>query len=174
MARGPRKQRSVVPAPRRRAAVAPAGWSERRNAVEEKPPPPITKRGNRTRELLKEAAARVLERVGYRAMRLADIAAEADVNVSLVYHYFSGKADITHEILTELIEKQIAQEASTRPHGDDVFDRIVTANLVTVEAYAQTPGLMRCLLQLDEEAPEFSCATSRAAARSPPCRRASC
>jgi AcrR family transcriptional regulator len=89
-------------------------------------------------------------------MRLADIAAEADVNVSLFYHYFSSKADITHEILRELLDKRVARGQQTRRPSSDPFDVIVSANLVTVETYASTPGLMRCLLHFDEDEAEFS------------------
>jgi len=151
-----KKKRARTPGGRVRAAVAPAGRAGRRNAVDEKPAPPITVRGNRTRDRLKDAAARVLERVGYRAMRLADIAEEADVNVSLFYHYFSGKADITSEILTELLDSRLTTGEEAGERTRDAFDTIVEANLITVETYAHTPGLMRCLLHFDEEEAEFS------------------
>lgn len=108
------------------------------------------------RDRLKLAAATVLERIGYRAMRLADIAEEADVNVSLFYHYFSSKADITREILTELLDSRIASGVVASEKSHDTFDIIVEANLLTVETYASTPGLMRCLLHFDEEEAEFS------------------
>jgi AcrR family transcriptional regulator len=139
-----------------RAAVAPAGRKERRNAVGQKPPPPMTERGTRTRDRLKDAASRVLERVGYRAMRLADIAEEAGVNVSLFYHYFSGKADITRDVLTQLLDSTIPRGREAGEKSHDAFDIIVDVNQVTVETYARTPGLMRCLLHFDEEEAEFS------------------
>lgn len=139
-----------------RPAVAPVGRKERRNAVSKKPAAPQTQRGNQTRDRLKEAAVRVLERIGYRAMRLSDIAAEAGVNVSLLYHYFSGKADLTHEILSELLESWRAQDASGGPSSSDAFESILRANKVMVTAYSRTPGLMRCLLHFDEEEAEFS------------------
>jgi AcrR family transcriptional regulator len=157
LARTPiRKKRARPAGGRARAAVAPAGWTDRRNAVDEKPPPPITERGNRTRDRLTAAAAKVLERVGYRSMRLADIAEEADVNVSLFYHYFSSKADITREILTELLDSRLTTGEEAGERTRDAFDTIVEANLITVETYASTPGLMRCLLHFDEEEAEFS------------------
>jgi AcrR family transcriptional regulator len=151
-----KKKRTRTAGGRVRAAVAPAGRASRRNAVDEKPLPPITVRGNRTRDRLKDAAAKVLERVGYRAMRLADIADEADVNVSLFYHYFSGKSDITREILTELLDSRLTTGEVAGERSRDAFDTIVEANLITVETYADTPGLMRCLLHFDEEEAEFS------------------
>jgi TetR/AcrR family transcriptional regulator, ethionamide resistance regulator len=141
----------------RRAAVAPRSRSERRNAVSRKPSSPSTQRGAKTRDRLKEAAARVLERIGYRAMRLTDIAAEADVNVSLFYHYFNSKADITYEILAELVDPLTLPDAEApKPPPKDPFDTLVDANLSVTQHYASRPGLMRCLVHLDEEEPKFS------------------
>lgn len=145
----------------RRAAVAPRSRRERRNAVSRKPSSPATERGAKTRDRLKEAAARVLERIGYRAMRLTDIAAEADVNVSLFYHYFTSKADITYEILSELVEPHMPREVETPRPVKDPFDTLVDANLPVVRLYATKPGLMRCLVHLDEEEPNFSALNRR-------------
>lgn len=138
-----------------RAAVPPKGRTARRNAVSRKPAAPITKKGANSRERLKEAAARVLERIGYRAMRLNDIAAEADVNVSLFYHYFSSKAEITSEILRDLIER-LAGGIPRHRGEEDAFGVIVDANRALIKLYSGTPGLMRCLSHFDEEEAEFS------------------
>jgi TetR/AcrR family transcriptional regulator, ethionamide resistance regulator len=139
-----------------RAAIAPEGKTERRNAVSRKPQSPATKRGSKTREHIKSSAARVLERIGYRAMILSDIAKEANVNVSLVYHYFSGKADITHEILSDLIERRSVERGEVDVSDKDPFEAILAANRSVVELYVNTPGLMRCLVHFDEEEEEFS------------------
>lgn len=128
----------------------------RRNAVSRKPSSPATQRGSKTRDKLKEAAARVLERIGYRAMRLTDIAAEADVNVSLFYHYFNSKAEITYEILSEMLEPPVLPQTEAPKPAKDPFDAIYDANLLVVQAYAGKPGLMRCLVHLDEDEPKFS------------------
>lgn len=138
-----------------RAAVPPKGLKVRRNAVSRKPAAPITKKGASSRERLKEAASRVLERVGYRAMRLNDIAAEADVNVSLFYHYFSSKSEITKEILLDLIE-ELSGGIPRQRSADDPFDAIFEANRALIALYSRTPGLMRCLMHFDEEEAEFS------------------
>ncbi len=143
------------PSTRRRAGVSVAIRSERRNAVNRKPSAPTTRRGSQTRDKLKEACVRVLERMGYRAMRLADIAEEAEVNVSLLYHYFTGKADLTHEILAELLDQRKVRDL-IGPATDDRFDAILRANQLVTRTYAETPGLMRCLLHFDEEEAEFS------------------
>ena len=65
----------------------------RRNAVQKRPALPTTNRGKATREKLKAALSALLERKAYEEIRLKDIAAEADVPVSLIYHYFQSKVD---------------------------------------------------------------------------------
>jgi AcrR family transcriptional regulator len=152
VARKPSGSKEKAPS---RAAIATVARPVRRNAVVRKPAAPSTKRGSETRERLKEAAARVLERIGYRALRLNDIAAEADVNVSLVYHYFSGKADITSEVLNDVIERLSAEAPRQKGEGDR-FETILAANRHLIGLYERTPGLMRCLLHFDEEEAEFS------------------
>lgn len=152
MARKPSGSKEKAPS---RAAIATVARPVRRNAVVRKPAAPSTKRGSETRERLKEAAARVLERIGYRALRLNDIAAEADVNVSLVYHYFSGKADITNEVLNDVIERLTVELPRQKGEGEP-FEAILSANRHLIQLYERTPGLMRCLLHFDEEEVEFS------------------
>jgi TetR/AcrR family transcriptional regulator, ethionamide resistance regulator len=139
-----------------RAGIAPSGPNARKNSVADKPSSPSTARGREKREQIKAAAARVLERIGYRNMRLADIAVEAGVPMSLLYHYFSGTAQITDEVLTDLLAQVISEATERRAAAKDAFGAIVTANQTMVEAYARSPGLMRCLLHFDEDAPGFS------------------
>ena len=66
------------------------------------------------------------------------------------------KADTTREIPTELLDPRIASGDVATERSHDAFDIVVEANLLTVESYASTPGLMRCLLHFDEEEAEFS------------------
>jgi AcrR family transcriptional regulator len=114
-------------------------------------------RGERARARLKAAALVVLEREGYHRMRIADVTREAGVAQGLFYHYFSDLKSLTLEVLTEfagassdpaLVEKDV-------PRGD-WYGRIYAHNLVVVKSYARRPGIMRCLLQLADEEPEFS------------------
>jgi TetR/AcrR family transcriptional regulator, ethionamide resistance regulator len=138
-----------------RAAIVAPNRIERKNAVQSTPAAPATKRGIATRARLKKAAILVLERQGYRNMRLQDVAEEAGVNFSLFYHYFANKAELTHEILTEFVEKYmtaVTQDIVRR----DPFSAIYAANEVVANLYAHSPGLMRCLLHFDEEEGKFS------------------
>jgi TetR/AcrR family transcriptional regulator, ethionamide resistance regulator len=138
-----------------RQAVATSDRMERRNAVKTAPTPPATKRGIATRQRLKDAAILVLEREGYRNMRLQDVAEQADVNFSLFYHYFASKAELTHEILTEFIDSFLTPEARGILPSDP-FLTLYASNKAMADVYARSPGLMRCLLHFDEEESRFS------------------
>jgi AcrR family transcriptional regulator len=137
------------------AGLADEPRSKRRNRVERQPDLPTTARGRETRSRLKEAARTVLERIGYRHMRLADVAAEADVPTSLLYHYFTGTAQITAEVLSDLLS-ELEPKVQERSGQRDAFGAILAANEIMVEAYARSPGLMRCLLHFDEDEAGFS------------------
>lgn len=149
------KRKNVTDSPYLRPATAAPARKERKNAVQRTPAAPATKRGIATRERLKKAAILVLERQGYRNMRLQDVAEEANINFSLFYHYFASKADLTHEILTEFVElmKAIKTEGFIRR---DPFSTIFAANETIAKVYANSPGLMRCLVHFDEEESRFS------------------
>ena len=90
-------------------------------------------------------------------MRIADVTGEAGVAQGLFYHYFKDLKSLTVEVLTDFalasndpseIEKGVAK--------GDWYARIYAHNLVIVRSYARRPGVMRCMLQLADEDPEFS------------------
>lgn len=114
-------------------------------------------RGERARARLKKAALVVLEREGYHRMRIADVTGEAGVAQGLFYHYFTDLKSLTIEVLTDFARagsdpEQIEKDV---PRGD-WYGRIYAHNLVVVRSYARRPGIMRCLLQLADEDPDFS------------------
>jgi len=114
-------------------------------------------RGERARAGLKAAALRVLEREGYHRMRIADVTTEAGVAQGLFYHYFKDLKSLTREVLTDyaMASNDPAEVERDVPRGD-WYARIYAHNLVVVRSYAKRPGVMRCLLQLGDEDPEFS------------------
>ena len=117
---------------------------------------PLSPRGEKARAGLMKAALVVLERQGYHKMRIADVTREAGVAQGLFYHYFKDLKSLTLEVLQdfasaghdpELVEKDVAP--------GDWYSRIYAHNLVVVRSYARRPGVMRCLLQLADEDPDF-------------------
>ncbi|MFV3126932.1 TetR/AcrR family transcriptional regulator [Niveispirillum sp. KHB5.9] len=121
----------------------------------------VTNRGARSRQRIKEACAQVLEREGYRALRVVDVAAEADVPISLLYHYYPDLESLAMEVLqeavTDMMERlrlSMAQEG--RQRGVDGFDPLQRATEVLARQYAERPGIMRSLLQLEDSEPRFA------------------
>jgi len=114
-------------------------------------------RGERARAGLKSAALVVLEREGYHKMRIADVTREAGVAQGLFYHYFTDLKSLTLEVLTDFAQVASRPEEIEKdvPRGD-WYGLIYAHNLVVVKSYARRPGIMRCLLQLADEEPEFS------------------
>jgi AcrR family transcriptional regulator len=115
---------------------------------------PAKRKGERTRALLKAAAAQLLERGGYRDMRVTDINERAGVSNALFYVYFPNKEKITEEVMTEFLDVLF----SHTPRDDapnTVEESIYRANLDYVRRFAANPGLMRCLLQFGDEIAEF-------------------
>lgn len=113
---------------------------------------PVSSRGQKRRELIKAAARNVLERVGYHAMKVTDVATEVGVAVGLFYHYFPDLKSVTCEVLSDFLDELSATE---HPKPEDRFDAIFIPTLIWANAYEEHPGLMRCLVQVADEVPEF-------------------
>lgn len=137
---------------RKRLAFA----DELRKAAED----PGKRKGERSRDGLKIAAARELERVGYRDLRVSDINEAAGVSNALFYVYFKNKEEITREVLSEFLasfgrEPQRGAGAAPEPGKRSVIQAMYEGNLSYARTFARNPGLMRCLLQFGDEVPEF-------------------
>lgn len=116
----------------------------------------LSARGLKAREKLKQAASAVLERKGFHQMKVADITREAGVAAGLFYHYFSDTKSLTLEVLTDFLSRfEALDEIEKDVVEGDWYSRIYAHTKVFVESYATHPGLMRCLLQLSDQEPEF-------------------
>lgn len=136
---------------RKQAVAANAGGAA---AAENRPA--LSARGEQARARLKEAAARVLERVGYRQMRVGDVTAEAGVASGLFYHYFPDLKTLTAEVLQDFMQRFEAIEDIERGvEKGDWYARMHAHNRAVVESYARNPGIMRCMVQMGDEQPEF-------------------
>jgi len=121
-----------------------------------KPKQARSARGAQAREKLKAAAMRVLEKVGYHQMRVTDVTKEAGVAAGLFYHYFDDLKSLTLEVLTDFLERFIdIEEIESGVKKDDWYRLYLSHFEMFVDIYAKHPGLMRCLLQLSDEIPEF-------------------
>lgn len=116
---------------------------------------PPKRKGERTRERMKLAAAQVLERVGLHAMRVSDITAAAESSDGAFYIYFTDKKDVTLTVLHEFLS---GMQLSWRPRPGGrraVFKTMRAANLGWITTVKANAGLMRCVFQMSDEDSEF-------------------
>jgi AcrR family transcriptional regulator len=113
-------------------------------------------KGEQARARLKSAALRVLERVGYHQIRIADVTTEAGVTPGLFYHYFADMKTLVLEVLREVVLRNEELDSIERglPKGD-WYEFIHAHILVAMRSYSENPGLIRCIIQVSDEIPEF-------------------
>jgi AcrR family transcriptional regulator len=111
-------------------------------------------KGERTRFRLKIAAARALQDGGYQDLKVADICQRAHVALGTFYVYFPDKSVIATEVLLDFGDALYAQ-AQRIAHGSSDFEAILLTNQFFVAAYQRNSGLVRCLIQLEDQIPEF-------------------
>ncbi|MGD9598398.1 MAG: TetR/AcrR family transcriptional regulator [Steroidobacteraceae bacterium] len=109
-------------------------------------------RGRATRERLKAAARRVLERKGYSQLTVADVTREAGVAAGLFHRYFPDlrtlAAEILGEVLAELGDTARIEQGVGR---GDWMGRIRAHIQPSVANHALRPGLVRAMNQLADE-----------------------
>ena len=113
-----------------------------------------SRKGERTRDQLKLGAVKMLDEMGYHAMRIADICGAAGVAAATFYIYFENKEDITRLVLAEYLEASMELMAVSSPQRTP-YKTITTTNLRWLAVVEANAGLMRCILQLGDEVEEF-------------------
>ena len=113
-------------------------------------------RGIATRDRLKAAARRVLDRKGYSQMTVADVTREAGVAAGLFHRYFPDLQTLTIELVSEVLDElaDTARIESGVTRGDWMA-RIHSHVVPSVANHAQRPGLVRAMNQLADESPAF-------------------
>jgi len=113
------------------------------------------RKGERTRRRLKAATAELLEEVGYRDLRVSDINERAGVSNALFYVYFENKTVVAREVLSDFVE-HLERRIRPQPGERSLEMRVFETNLAYIRSFAANAGLMRCLLQFNDEHPEFA------------------
>ena len=116
---------------------------------------PPKQKGQRTRERLRIATAKILEQKGYHAMRVTDVTESAEVAEGSFYVYFKDKTDASLTVLTSLLDHFFALHMDSA-RGQTAFESIRAANRKWIAVCRANSGLMRCIFQLGDEAPEFA------------------
>ncbi len=113
------------------------------------------RKGERTRDRLKLAAIDLLDETGYREMRIADVCERADVSTATFYLYYQ-KQDRDHGRSAARVHGHDLRVAETDGPYQSSFEAIYGANLGWIRTVKANAGLLRCLLQVGDQAPEFA------------------
>ena len=80
-----------------------------------------------TRERILDAAHKLFNTKGFHAMTTAELAAEAGVNIALIYRHFSSKDDIVLTVVEQKVNADIAER-------DAIYDAVRHAELSLFDA----------------------------------------
>jgi AcrR family transcriptional regulator len=117
---------------------------------------PPRQKGQRTRERLKLACARLLDRGGFHNLRAGDVSAEANLAEGSFYLYFSDKRDITRTVLSAFQDMFFGLQLGPGDRGNgSAFDSVRVANRAWFAYARANAGLLRCLYQFADEDTAF-------------------
>jgi len=85
-----------------------------------------------TRKAIVQASTRLFSRVGYEATAMREVAADAGVATSLVYHYFDGKADLLTACIELAVDTcgewvHVAVREGSRCEIDEAVEKVARA-----------------------------------------------
>jgi AcrR family transcriptional regulator len=112
-------------------------------------------KGERTRERIKIATAKMLEERGYHDMRVTDITQSAGVAEGSFYVYFKDKKDVSLTVLGEFL-KQFLELRAPVDEMHPPFNAIRAANRRWLALCRANSGLMRCVLQVGDDQHDFA------------------
>jgi len=112
------------------------------------------RKGERTRDSLKLGAVQALGEMGYHNLRVSDVCDRAGASHAAFYLYFKDKNDITQQVLTDFVDT-IAAWGRSGQRGLTVYESCYHTNLAWIRATRANAGLVRCILQLSDDTPEF-------------------
>ena len=96
------------------------------------------RKGERTRDRIRLATVALLNEVGYRHLKVADICDRAGVTAPVLYRYFDGKQALTMDVLGEFLDRFVAtpRDGGTMTPYQTIFE----ANRRWVTMARATPG----------------------------------
>lgn len=129
----------------------PARWPAAPTDSTEQPTRP---RGRQTRQTLLDAGRSVLQRHGYHATRVDDIAAEAGVSHGTFYRYFANTDDL-FQVLAQETASELTALATSFP--EPLTDEGIAEWLAGwLESYRTNGGVITAWQELDHENPEMA------------------
>lgn len=124
--------------------------------LHEKTHSPAKRKGERTKQSLVWACAKLLNQIGYQELRVSDICDEAQVSSAAFYLYFDNKSEITQHTLENFSSAIFNALLLGQPHENDNKQALYQRNLAWLRISRLNAGLMRCVLQVSFVIPEFA------------------
>ncbi|RUO74948.1 TetR/AcrR family transcriptional regulator [Pseudidiomarina sediminum] len=124
--------------------------------LHEKTHSPAKRKGERTKQSLVWACAKLLNQIGYQELRVSDICDEAQVSSAAFYLYFDNKSEITQHTLEHFCTAIFNALLLGQPHETDHRQALYQRNLAWLRISRLNAGLMRCVLQVTFVIPEFA------------------
>jgi AcrR family transcriptional regulator len=102
----------------------------------------------RSRERLLQATVELVDKRGYQATTLADIADRAGTARGLVSYYFPGKHQLVQSAVHRLMHLTLAAALEREPHSDDGNERLARAIDAVLALTRTHPTVMRTHMAL--------------------------
>lgn len=105
-------------------------------------------------KILKEARTLFLTK-GFSGTSIGALAKQADINQSLIYHYFKNKEELWRNVKADTLATSLKQEELEVPKIDSLDELLEHLVKNRFQLYADNPDLVRLLLwqALEEDAP---------------------
>ena len=122
----------------------------------------LSQRALRSRDKLKHSVKILLNDIGFMKLRVQDVTEKAGVAAGLFYRYFVNMEDIVYEVSKDFME-DLNEQTQELPDTLHPYDQIFQFHAIAANCFAENPGIMRCLFQLDGDYPQFREIWKRAA-----------
>jgi AcrR family transcriptional regulator len=109
---------------------------------------PKTPKGRKRYRELVDATKTALNKKGYSALNIQDIAAEADAPIGLFYRYFESKDDAVLAAVSTAVSEYRAQFEGTK--GETYFEHQKGLHKLLVSFFGNWPGVMSCYYSLSK------------------------
>jgi AcrR family transcriptional regulator len=112
------------------------------------------RRGRRSRELVLDAAERVMAEDGFEAATLARVVAESGIPMSSVYHYFGSKDGILSAVMERGAERFFLDLPDPDARAGSAQEHLAAIVAAVVEALGRHPSFLRLLIVFAIQPPQ--------------------
>jgi len=112
------------------------------------------RKGEKTKLKLMLGTIKMLGKVTFKQLRIADICKEAEVSYGVFYHYHQDKIEVT-SLLIEMFIKEFNSRFSYSDITDDHYYNIFLANYYYIGCFKHNAGLIQVMISNHEEMPDL-------------------